>query len=193
MHATETDLALYAGKDLDFWAQWRVARHVRGCAECGVKVKSYQDQRLQMQNAAAELPPGVDWEKLSAEMNANIHLGLAAGACVAPVVKPVEFAGWRPAAVLAGVVLIIAAAWVANLQSSGNPGSVAKAPVQVQQQGVLLEASATGIEFNDHGRVLSLQHPKDTDVTISMNLNTVRARYVDSQSGQVTINNVYVQ
>jgi hypothetical protein len=198
MHATETDLALYAGRDLDFWARWRVSRHVRSCTECRAKVAAYQDQRTQLQHVASELPPNVDWDNLAAEMTANIHLGLAAGECVAPAPKPVEFAAWRPAAVLAGVAVIVAAAWFADFQSTiNNTTNVAKAPAavqkSVQQQGVLLEASATGIEFNDNGRVLSLQHPKDTDVTISMNLNTVRARYVDSQSGQVTINNVYVQ
>jgi hypothetical protein len=192
MHATETDLALYAGKDLDFWSQWRVARHVRACAECNAKVTTYRDQRLQMQSAAAELPPGIDWSKLSAEMHANIHLGLAAGQCVAPVVKPAEFSAWRPAAVLAGVAFIVAVAWFANHQTVVAPPSVAKAPAPVEQ-GILMEASATGIELNDNGRVLSLRHPKDTDVTLSMNMNTVRARYVDSQSGQVTINTVYVQ
>jgi hypothetical protein len=192
MHATETDLALFAGKDLDFLARWRVARHVRACADCRSKVDSYLNQRLQMQDAAAQLPPGLDWDTLSAEMTANIHLGLAAGECVAPAPKPVEFTAWKPAGVLAGVALIVAAAWFAGVQTSNTP-VVAKTPAVVENRGVLLEASATGIEFNDNGRVLSLQHPKDTDVTISMNLNTVRARYVDSQSGQVTINNVYVQ
>jgi len=196
MHATETDLALYAGKDLDFWARWRVARHVGACAECRAKVTAYQNQRALLQQSAAELPADLDWDSLSAEMTANIHLGLAAGECVAPAAKPAEFPSWRPAAVLAGVVVIVAAAWFADFRSTNT--TVAKTPASVQktlatQHGVRLEASATGIEFNDNGRVLSLQHPKDTDVTISMNLNTVRARYVDSESGQVTINNVYVQ
>jgi hypothetical protein len=192
MHATETDLALFAGKDLDFWSQWRVARHVRACAECNTKVTAYRDQRLQLQTAASELPAGIDWSKLSAEMHANIHLGLAAGECVAPVMKPVELSAWRPAAVLAGVAFILGVAWFANYQTTANPPAIAHVPAPVEQ-GILMEASATGIELNDNGRVLSLRHPKDTDVTLSMNMNTVRARYVDSQSGQVTINNVYVQ
>ena len=192
MHATETDLALYAGKDLDVWSRWRVARHVRACAACRTKVESYRQCRLELCNTAGELPAGVDWDKLSAEMNANIHLGLAAGECVAPVVRPVELPGWRPAAVLAGVAVIVAVAWFTNHQTSTGSGSVAQAPAVVHQ-GILMEASASGIEVNDNGRVLSLRHPKDTDVTISMNMNTVRARFVDSQSGQVTINNVYVQ
>ena len=34
--------------------------------------------------SAAEMPEGLDWDRLAAEMTANIRVGLAAGECVAP-------------------------------------------------------------------------------------------------------------
>lgn len=193
MHPSDTDLALYTGGDLGLWARFRLARHLRGCAHCQARHRENLEARSALRAMASGLPPGLDWDRLSAEMRANIHLGLAAGECVAtPPERTAELTGWRPAAVLAGAALVVAVAWYAN---SGHPVTPTNM-VQVQhaaEQGVLLETSATGLEWKEEGHVLTLKHPKDQDVAFTATLDSVRARYVDRDSGQVTINHVYAE
>lgn len=94
--------------------------------------------------------------------------------------------------VLASALMVVLLAYWANSSKPVATANVPPLPL-IEPQGVMLETSAGGIELNDHGRVLTLKHPKDRDVTFSVTADTVRARYVDSESGQVTINNVYVQ
>lgn len=94
--------------------------------------------------------------------------------------------------VLASALMVVLLAYWINATKPVTPTNMAQAPA-VEPQGVMLETTAGGLELNDHGRVLTLKHPKDRDVTFSVTADTVRARYVDSESGQVTINNVYVQ
>jgi hypothetical protein len=104
-----------------------------------------------LKQAAAEMPPGVNWERLAAEMTANIRVGLAAGECVAPRRrKPVAFAAWKPAAIATGAVAIVSAAWWLNLPSSDadslarSLGSAARTLVYgARQPGPVLEAKAT--------------------------------------------------
>ena len=61
------------------------------------------------------MPQGVDWDRLAAEMTANIHLGLeaanASGRCAPP--KP-ERIGWRAAMVMAGLSVVLVGAWWLN-------------------------------------------------------------------------------
>jgi hypothetical protein len=81
------------------------------------------------------MPAGVNWDRLSAEMTANIRVGLAAGECVAPRRrKPGSFIGWKPAAIAAGIVCVLSAAWWLNLPSSDND-SLARAMHQLVSGG----------------------------------------------------------
>jgi hypothetical protein len=57
---------------------------------------------------------------------------------------------------------------------------------------VVLEASRSSIQVRENGGTLSLMHPRSDGVTISVNMQgSAGARYVDSDTGQVTINRVY--
>lgn len=194
MHASETDLALYAGGDLGLWARFRIRRHLSGCSECSARHRELAEARSAIRELAAELPADLDWERLSAEMRANIHLGLAAGECVAtPRERTAELTGWRPAAVLAGAALVVAVAWYANSAHPVTPTNMVQVQPALKTEGVLLETSASGLEWKEEGHVLTLKHPKDQDVAFTATLDSVRARYVDRDSGQITINHVYAQ
>jgi hypothetical protein len=60
--------------------------------------------------------------------------------------------------------------------------------------GSLLEATKSGIELRQGDRMLSLLHPQDDSVTYAVGTQgTLRARYFDADTGQVTIQNVYAQ
>lgn len=195
MHASETELALYVGGDLGWFQRFRVARHLGACPECRARFEAFASSREVLRGVADELPAGLEWNRLAAEMRANIHLGLEAGEIVAQpvVVRPKELTGWRPAAVLAGAVLVVALAWFANKDNPITPTNMVKAQLVSEDPRVFLETSAAGVAFKNKGSMLSLKHPKDQDVTFSVTLDSVRARYVDNETGQVTINNVYAQ
>ena len=198
VHATEQELALHAGGELRWFARRRVSAHLKQCGECQRMRDGFADTRVELLESDA-LPECLHWDRLSREMTANIRLGLAAGECVAQVTPRSEMK-WqplRPAGVLAGAVLVVALAWFANRERPQIPTNLVRAP---QTVGVVLAVSTAGIDVNDNGRVLTLLHPKDSGVAFSVNVpfslenrGSVRARYIDAESGQVTINNVYVQ
>src|SRR5262245_31994762 len=89
-HPEETTLALHSSGDLGWFAGWRTERHVAHCARCRDEVAAYREMR-EMLPDLAELPE-VAWNRLAADMRANIRLGLAAGECV----REVEEAGLGP-------------------------------------------------------------------------------------------------
>lgn len=196
MHLNEQTLALYTGKDLGPIQRWRAAFHLGRCEQCRLRLESYQEAREQLRRQTAALPAGLNWDRLAAEMTANIHLGLAAGECVGVRQTPAQgLAGWRPALVLASALLVVTVAWWANSGKGPVPmTNLVKAPQAAVVQGVRLEMTSAGIGVNDNGRVLTLKNPKEGDVAFSVNIGgSMRARYVDAETGQVTINNVYVQ
>jgi anti-sigma factor RsiW len=120
-HIAESDLALFVSGDLSMWRYSAVCLHIAGCEACRARIELYRQSRQSLKQAAAEMPAGVNWDRLAAEMTANIRVGLAAGECVAPRRrKPVSFFGWKFAAVAGGVVCVLSAAWWLNLPSSDS-------------------------------------------------------------------------
>src|SRR5205809_5119674 len=81
-HPVEADLALFAGRDLNFLSEWRVGRHVSRCGQCRATVEAFEALRSETATLG-ELPSDIAWNRLASEMKANIRLGLAAGECVA--------------------------------------------------------------------------------------------------------------
>jgi hypothetical protein len=186
-HPSETSLALHAGGDLGVWARWRISRHAARCDECRARLQAFRSAREQLLDEMAELPPRVNWGRLAAEMQANIHLGLAAGECVAEVEPPPRPLFGRLAAVAAPAVLLVL---VGLLLQRPLPRPAAAPWVD----GTLIEANRGGIEMRQGDRMLSLRHPEAEDVTYLVNVEGgLRARYVDSQTGQITIQNLYAQ
>lgn len=189
-HPNEGRLALFAGDDLHLWARLMVARHLRGCDECSRRVEEYRALRDFSQAEAGELPAGVRWDALALEMRANIRVGLAAGECVA---DPPKFASrWRTPAIVLPVLLIIVAGWF--LATLPQVKHVRQAETSVPADYVVLEAGGEGIGFEAEGRGFRLLQPGAENVVYSVRGETaVRARYVDSETGQVTISHVYAQ
>ena len=187
-HPETTDLALYAGGDLPFYKRWTVALHLHACDDCRAEVDTFQREREWVRNAGDELPGDLRWDRLAAEMKANIQVGLAAGECVAPPRDERPRLGWRVAAAMASIALVVVSGWwlqvprprVGTLFDGGD---------------VLLEATPEGIEVrgqNDKSG-LALLHAAET-VTVSVSVEgSMTARFIDDETGMVTINNVYVQ
>lgn len=182
-HPRETELALYAGGELGWWRRLRLGRHVRRCEACRRQAEEFGRwrRRLRVQD---EMPPGVNWNQLAAEMKANIRVGLAAGECVGPVRE--EPLGWRPAALALPVLLLLLAGWLLQIWHPPlrrPPG----------WRGAVIAATASGVELRRGGAALTLLHPHASDVGRFASGEGVHVRYVDAETGLVTISHVYAQ
>jgi hypothetical protein len=189
-HPTEAALALYAGRDLGFGSRLRVGAHVRGCAHCRSRVEQFREVRGWLGAQEEDMPAGVDFGMLAAEMKANIRLGLSAGECVAAEPAPRVAVAWlRPATVLPVLVVVVAGWILQSLQPPLRPGAL----LGTGEGGMVLAASSSGIGLEKDGRGLTLLNPHAGTVVSSVRGDALRVRYVDTDTGQVTISHVYAQ
>jgi hypothetical protein len=191
-HPSEAELALAAGRDLGRFTAWKIRRHTRVCDSCRKLYDVYASLAGNVPDLAPDLaidalPPGINeeqWKSLAAEMQANIHLGLAAGACVAGG-PGVGFREWKPVWAYAAVLALVAAGvW---LQRPIAP------PRPLALDGPVLSATPNSIELTQGSRTLGLRQNAEPDVPVSVSVGTqgwVRAQYVDQDSGYVVIQNV---
>jgi hypothetical protein len=190
-HPNQSILALYAGQDLGWFTRRRTERHLARCRECRDEVQVFASARDTL--VALNELPAISWNRLAAEMKANIRLGLAAGECV----RGERTAGrLAPFGILSGARTLTACASVMALVAAGLilQRPTPPAPSAISGDGAVLRATATGIELNEGGQTLSMLHVRSSDVTYSAGAQgSMRAGYVDSDTGNVTINNVYVQ
>ncbi|HEY2845335.1 MAG TPA: hypothetical protein VGJ09_16850 [Bryobacteraceae bacterium] len=208
-HLAETDLALYASGDLPVWHRLAAGWHVRGCSQCRALVQTYRLDRDRLQQSAGQVPEDVDWDQLSAEMTANIHVGLAAGECVSPRAPRVAaLSWWRPVAAAAGILVLVSGAWWLNIPKSdtetigralyhmatGDRGT--QQPAAPAERGSMVGASpsGSGVELVENGGSLGIEQRGLQPVMYSISTQgSASARYVDQDTGQVTITAVYVQ
>lgn len=184
-HPEESILALYAGGDLGRWRRWWVGLHLRRCERCRAEVQEFARARQMLAEYGKAPVPDAAWERMAAEMQANIRLGLAAGACVGAQ-EPRRRAPWWQVAALVAPVLVLALVGVWLQQS--RPGSSRS----TWSEDLLLEATGWGIELRQGDRALILRHPEQERVTLTGSAQgSLRARWVDEETGQVTIQNVY--
>ncbi len=161
-HLAEADLALFVSGDVSMWKYAAVCLHIARCEACRARVEVYREGRQSLKQAAGEMPAGVNWDRLAAEMTANIRVGLAAGECVAPRRrKPVAFTGWKPAAIAAGLIGVVSAAWWLNLPSSDTDslarvmktlvsGGRPAGPI-LENRGTVAQVSPEGVELKQNG------------------------------------------
>ncbi len=179
-HPSELQLALFAGGDCNALSRYRLNRHIRQCGECTAEVARFEMLRGQL----AEIPePELDWERLSLEMRANIHVGLEAGECIriTPAVRR-----WNPrfTVAFASLLLLIGAGLV--MQSS--------APEKVKTAGPVIESTGSGLELRSGSNSMTIlnRHGAVAGQTVSAQ-GEIGARYIDGETGAVTINNVYLE
>jgi anti-sigma factor RsiW len=185
-HPDEATLALYAGQDLGALAQWRTRRHLAGCARCRAEVAEFSALRRHVTDLN-ELPD-IAWNRLAAEMRANIRVGLAAGECIRDTRHPLTsaFSGMRAAVACASVAaLLLAGLWLER-----------PAPLVIVEShpGVSLRAVDHGIEVRDGDQAFVMKNGSAGEVTYSAGAQgSIGARFVDRSTGYLTINTVYVQ
>ncbi len=174
-HPAEEDLALFAGGELGPLARWRIEGHVNGCDRCRELVAEFFEARSRAMDLA-ELP-ALDWSAMASGVHARL-----AGAREHPA--PVRLT-WRPAwgAVVALVAVIVAGLYVSRL-------------LEPPSQAVMLGATAGGVEVRvGDQQTLTLWNAarEATPVNWRVGPDAVSARYLDADTGQVTVNNVYAQ
>jgi len=183
-HPNRATLALHAGRDLGPLARWRASRHLAKCGECRAEIAAFGAVRGILPELSAM--PEVPWNRLAAAMKANIRLGLAAGELAgdAPPRNAPLFAWPRAATAFASVVALLAAGLL--LEQARPP--------MVFAEGVELQSTPNGIQVRDRAGALGLLDngvaPKDVNYTAGAQ-GSMRAQNVDSETGYVTVTNVY--
>jgi anti-sigma factor RsiW len=214
-HVIDTDLALYSSGDLPVWRRAQVWLHVSACERCRLRIEAFRADRSRRRANADQLPEGLDWDRMAAEMTANIHLGLAAGECVSPRTRrgsQTEWKktlpggwrfSWRPVALVAGVAVVVSAAWWLNLPASDTEalGRVmhgiargGRRSVLAEDAGPVVEATSAGVELRQNGGALQVSQSGMHPLTVSVSVQgSASAHYIDTDTGQVTITSVYAQ
>jgi anti-sigma factor RsiW len=187
------DLALYAGGDVNLLDRIRIALHLQRCPACASEVESLRDVAVILKQDASFVPEGIDWERLSAEMTANIHLGLDAGAIVgadseeAARAPRQEAMGWRLGIVMASLALIVVSGWWLGRSHPAAPVASA-APVTI------IQAGSEGVELQDHGSALAMYSQGQANTSSSVDVSgAAQAQYVNASTGQATIYRVYAE
>jgi len=196
-HPDAPTLALLAGGELPFWARWRAQRHIRCCTECQAELEQFRALRAafpthaaDQSDAAAELP-GIAWSVFEAEMRANIRLGLSAGALAdsaaedsRPALAAVPL--WRWVTVCGALVFVIGAGWWLSIPTHAPTSAVSlvsKAPAGNEP----LDDSAPAAGFQ-------LLVPASNGVRTEADFSGgTRARLIDGETGQVTLQQVYAE
>ncbi len=188
-HPDQAALALHAGGDLGPLAAWRIRRHLANCGQCRAELAEFEAARSALPGLA-EIP-GLAWNRLAAEMKANIRVGLAAGECVAagarPERVPAFFSGARAALAFASVIVLVATGVI--LQQRPAPPNEAG-----NTAGVEFQSTPNGVQVREGGSSLRLLHSgsEAKDVTYMPGAQgAMRASYVDSETNYVTVATVY--
>jgi len=199
-HPSIEILSLYSAGDLPFALRFRTGRHVRVCAACEQQVLSLQSARAELRREAqAEVLTGfeaiADWHRLENDMLGNIRVGVAASRCIENVGRTRRI-GFR-FAWAAGMVALFVAGWIARVpaEDSQRIVSALRRVVGLEQApfvGTVLRSTPDGISVKTQGATLTILHPQSAVISMS-GPSAVTARYVDDDSGQVTITNVYGQ
>ena len=189
-HPNQATLALHAGGDLGPWARWRTERHLSHCPQCREEIAAFDDLRQALPSLAET--PEIPWNRLAAEMKANIRLGLEAGECVRtsePLYPARFFHGARPLVALASVMALLV---VGMAIERPVPTTI---PVSAKDSGIVVQTTADGIQVREGGQSLGLLNSSAMKESVTYKVGaqgSLEARYVDSTTGHVMVNKVNV-
>jgi hypothetical protein len=193
-HPSESELALYAAGDLSWAKQKLTGHHVSQCGVCQSIVVEYSEFRPGVREFP-ELPVHLNWSRLSAEMSANIRLGLEAGECVSPRTAPRTESGWSlhfggvPSWQRLGIACAVLFAVAGVTYKLQYAPSMPVAAIT----GTVLEASERGLQISEGPQTLRLLNTEGTEVSRTVGARgEVGARYLDP-NGYVTVSQVYGQ
>ena len=196
-HPDAPTLALLAGGELPLWSRWKAQRHVRSCRDCQAELEKFRALRASLpaeaadeSDASAELP-GIAWSVFEAEMRANIRLGLTAGALAGSSREDAQSAlpsipYWRWATVCGALVFVIGAGWWLSIPAHPPTSAVSLVSnVTPPTQALDVATQAAGFQ---------LPVPASNTVRTEADFSGgTRARLIDGETGQVTLQQVYAE
>ena len=204
-HVKETDLALYASGDLRLWQRAAVHLHVRTANRAVRRWKNFARMAGRCATRRKDFPKAWIGTRLSAEMTANIRVGLAAGECVrsAQARAPPRFLRcgvlwrWRRWSRPALAALLVSGWWLNMPAQETQALSRAMRSIwhgrerHAEERGPVIEASSDGIELRKDGGSLGVSQDSAKLVSVSVSTQgSASAHYVDQDTGQVTITSV---
>ncbi len=201
VHPRPDTLALYSSGDLPFARRLRTRYHVRRCADCEQQVFLFRSSKVELKReASGQTLTGfeaiTDWTRLEREMLGNIGVGVAAARCIDKVGR--GHAVLSRVALVAGLMGLFVAGWVTHIPREQTEHLAASLRRVVGMErppmitGTVLRTTPEGIAVRAQGATLTIMHPPSAVVSLS-GASAVSARYVDEETGQVTITKVYGQ
>jgi hypothetical protein len=173
---------------------------VRSCELCKTELDGFRSalQELRSEAAAGTLT-GFEaisnWSRIKREMLGNIVVGVAAARCIDNVGRKRRF--WPALGIAAGLTVLFAAGWASHIPSDQTHRiwsvlwQVPRANA-LRQSGSVVQTTPLGIAVKSQGVTLTMMHPRTALLSVS-GASGVEARFIDEDSGQVTITDVYGQ
>jgi hypothetical protein len=194
-------LALYSRGDLSWRQRWGVWRHVQGCGACDNQVARFRSAIPVLRQAAKEetlagSEPIANWSSLEREMIGNIKVGLDAARCIENVGRS-HSTGRRLALTTGLLSVVLTVGWIMNVPAAQRlhlEDSLRRITglYRPSPSGTVVQTTAHGIAVRSQGATLTLLNPSSATVSLS-GPSAVGARYIDDETGQITITNVYGQ
>ncbi len=193
-------LALYARGDLPFVSRLRLRGHLLECSECEAQIRAFTSSAAELKREASTqtltaFEAIADWNTLEREMLGNIVVGVAAARCIDNVGRKRV---WLPRlGIAAGLAALFVAGWITHIprEQSGHLAASLSHLMRFRPTPPLgneVRTTPTGIAVRSEGITLTILHPPTAFVSVSGSAS-VEARYVDEDTGQMTITNVYGQ
>ena len=199
-HPAPELLALYSRGDLGLFTRLRVKAHVLECASCEQQIASFGLAFGELKREAATetltaFEAIADWNRLEREMLGNIGVGVSAARCIDKVGRTRSLL--PRLSIVAGLGVLFVAGWLTHIPAEQTRRLAATLSHMVGAQrpvalSNVLQTTPTGIAVRSQGVTLTILHPPTAMLSLSGN-SSVEARYVDEDTGQVTITNVYGQ
>ncbi len=202
VHPGNEVLALYSRGDLSWRQRWSVRKHVQRCRQCSYQVEQFKSATAALRQKATEeslagSEPIANWSALEREMVGNIKVGLDAARCIEKVGRS-RSTGWRVALTTGLLSVVLTAGWIMNIPAAQR-GHLEDSLRRITglypapaAGGTVVETTPNGIAVRSQGATLTLLNPSSATVSLS-GASAVGARYIDDETGQITITNVYGQ
>lgn len=200
LHPGPAMLALFSAGDLPWKEMWRMRRHVNRCEQCEHRVGEFRSAKRELRREAQSqtltaFEAIADWSVLEREMLGNIAVGVAAARCIDKVHRGRSFL--IKGTVFAALTTLFVAGWITHIPKE-DTAHLASSIRQIigldrpQFTGTQLKTTPDGIAVRAQGATLTIMHPASAVVSVS-GPSSMSARYVDEETGQVTITKVYAQ
>jgi hypothetical protein len=196
-HPSHADLALYSSADLPFWQQWRIERHVKNCAACGAEVEKFRDTAAKLKQHFMAAESTLLDRTLEREMIGNINVGVAAANCISEG-RHRRVRGWSLGALCVTLAMVFLIGWIMNIPHQDSSRVLSALENAFNRGGnkvnTVLRTTPLGVSVRSQGGTLTILRPATAHATAAFTGDgSVAVRYVDNETGQVTITNVYGQ